>query len=104
MYLINTTFQAEESVAADFISSVTAEFIPAVERDSKLHSSILSRLKLAPEQTTPGTETTALQFRAPSAQARDEYLENILPAFLESTFKRWGQKVLYFTSVLEIIR
>lgn len=104
MYIINTTFQVDNDVQKEFLHDIGEEFLSFVQGNSSLHSAILSRVSLHPSQGTPGTEAFALQMRAPSAEARDEYMEQLLPNLLADFGRRFGQKVMYFTTVLDIVK
>lgn len=103
MYLINTTFQAETAVVEPFLDYLD-RYIPAVEERTGLHSPILTRMTSHAEDETTDTETFALQFRVPSQAELESYSTNILPGLFERLYKMFGEKVMYFTSVLEIIR
>lgn len=103
MYLVNTTFQAELSVAEKFLEELDS-FIPTVERSTALHSPVLTRVASHPAEGSADTATFALQFRAPSAAELDRYDSSILPELFGRLYKLFGERVLYFTTILEVIR
>lgn len=103
MYLVNTTFQAELSVAEKFLEELD-RFIPSVERTTGLHSPVLTRVASHPAEASADTATFALQFRVPATAELKRYEESILPELFGRLYKAFGERVLYFTTILEIIR
>lgn len=103
MYLINTTFQAELQIADKFLDMLDA-YIPSVEEKTALHSPVLTRVASHPSEGTPDTDTFALQFRVPSQRDLDTYTGKVLPELFKNLYRTFGERVLYFTTVLEIIR
>lgn len=105
MYLINTTFQADNDISADFVDFVSNEMIPVAVHECGMADPVFTRIRPhAGSDTTEKTTGYALQLRAPSESAFESYCSDCLPAFLEALFGRWGQRVVHFTSVLDIIK
>ncbi len=103
MYLINTTFLVEPKLEKLFPSEVE-DFIGMVDRDTDLHSPVLTRVKAPQGEGEPEGVNFALQFRAPTADAMKKYHDELLPLLFRELFTRHGDKVLYFTTILEVIR
>lgn len=103
MYLINTTFQVELPIADEFLD-VLDYFISDNSKRGDLHSPILSRLSTHLSDETIDTETYALQFRVSSRAVLDHFQRFELNALLKRLFSRFGRRVMFFTSVLEIIK
>ncbi len=91
------------SVAPQFIDYIDA-FIKRTTELSALHSPVLSRFDAPAEEGQVATESYALQFRAPSQAELKNYEETFLPILFNALYGAFGEKVMYFTTVLEVIR
>ena len=104
MYLVNTTFGVDGPLAADFAEYIHTRFIPAATSGSGLYAPLLSRvMEQHPEEGAPESHTMALQMRARDAKALERYCAETSPALLQAIRERWGDRVVSFTTVLEVI-
>ena len=103
MYLVNTTFLVEPALEKVFPAEIE-DFICAVEKDTDLHSPVLTRVNAPAADDEPEGVNFALQFRAPSGEAMKKYHDELLPQLFRMLYKRYGDKVLYFTTILDVIR
>lgn len=105
MILINTTFAVDANIADDFVDFIRSTYIPLAD-ESGFHSHLLTRMR-APEDinqlTNQPTKTFALQMRAPSQEAIEEFRRDILPQLYNYIGKNWGMSVAMFESTLDVI-
>ncbi|MDE6312002.1 MAG: DUF4286 family protein [Muribaculaceae bacterium] len=103
MHLVNTTFLVESSLEKQFPSEIE-DFICMVEKETDMHSPVLTRVNAPKSEEEPEGTNFALQFRAPTGEAMRKYHDELLPQLFRMLFKRHGEKVLYFTTILDVIR
>ncbi len=104
MYLINTTFQVDNGIADDFIALLRDGFIPdSTGCQCGVKVPVLTRIRPVEGAFDPDSTGIALQVRATDGAAFRRYTEESLPSLLDGLQRRWGMKVMFFTSVLDII-
>lgn len=104
MILFNTTFCVNSAVAGDFIEFIRDTYIP-LATSSELHSCLLTELRVPSERDLNGNETRsfALQMRAPSAVALEDFQADILPNIYSAMGRQWGAHVAFFESTLDVL-
>lgn len=105
MILINTTFCVDATIGNDFITFVRDTYIPLAQ-DSGLHSLLLTEMREREDDQQPEqapTRTFALQMRAPSQDAINDFANDVLPRIYEYIGKTWGQRVIPFESMLDVL-
>lgn len=105
MYLLNTTFQVDDAIAADFVDFIRGEYIAvACDADGFVQPLLTRVLGSADAGAAEPSTTYALQMRAPSRRVLDSFLTGCGAELLRLISDRWGMRVLYFSSILEIVR
>lgn len=105
MFLLNTTFQVDDAISADFVGFLRGEYIPVACSECGFTQPLLTRVLGSTDSGGAGSSTTyALQMRAPSRRILDEFLTGRGPRLLGLVSDRWGVRVPYFTSILEIVK
>ncbi|MCM1067307.1 MAG: DUF4286 family protein [Muribaculaceae bacterium] len=105
MILLNTTFSVDDSIVLPFIDFIRDVYVSLAE-SSGMHSCLLSELRVPQERnalTDANTRTFALQMRAPSDAAVEEFRTDILPEIYRLMGSRWGMGVAMFESTLDVI-
>ena len=100
MILLNTTFIVHKSIEKAFISWVNDTYIPAAEQSGIFIEPLLSRILL---ETDPEATSFALQMRAHSHQEANTWHDCDAAALKSDIAKMWGEKMLHFTTFMEII-
>ncbi len=105
MYLFNTTFQVDDAIASDFIDFLRDEYIKVACSGCGFVQPLLTRVMAAQDAGTGEPSTSyALQMRAPSRRILDDFMTGTGPELLRLISDRWGMRVLFFSSVLEIMK
>ncbi len=105
MILYNTTFSVDDNIVLPFVDFIRDVFIPLAQ-ESGLHSGLLTELRVTPEKnsiTGENTRTFALQLRAPSQDALDEFRSDVLPELYRLASAQWGMGLAFFESTLDVI-
>ncbi|MDE6041442.1 MAG: DUF4286 family protein [Muribaculaceae bacterium] len=102
MIILNITFATEASLQEELCSFIKDTFIPAAVNDG-FHSLILSRVQPHDAAADDGTVSLALQMRAPSEVEFEEFSSVTAPALLDLMGRRWGARVLFFFTRLDVL-
>lgn len=105
MILINTTFCVDATIGNEFISFIRDTYIPLAQ-DSGLHSLLLTEMREREDDDEPKqtpTRTFALQMRSPSQDTINCFADDVLPRIYEYIGKTWGQRVIPFESMLDVL-
>ena len=102
MIILNITFASETALVDELTAFIKDILIPAAENDG-LHSFILSRVKPHGADEDEGTVSLALQMRSPGEKQLSEFYEITAQALLEYITKRWGSRVLFFITRLDVL-
>lgn len=101
MYLVNTTFYAEKAVFDEALEMVGHVYLPMVLRHERFSDALLVKILV-----TPGDEMSAfaLQFKAESLDEAMLWIEDGDSAkFLAMLARRFGERLLRFTTPMEIV-
>lgn len=105
MYLFNTTFQVDDAIASDFIDFLRDEYIKVACSGCGFVQPLLTKVMAAKDAVTgEPSKRYALQMRAPSRRILDDFMTGTCPELLRLISDRWGMRVLFFSSVLEIMK
>ena len=96
----NVTIGVSGDVHEEWLTWMQNEHIPAVLRTGMFVRAILLRVH-AYEQ---GGLTYAVQYVAADMAHYEQYLREFAPALRAETEKRYGEKVLAFRTMLEVVR
>lgn len=97
MLLINTTFLVESGVEREWTSWAYDVYIPATKAVGGKSAKLLHILADPQQQGV----SYALQFELADHAAADRWLDCHQPALLGVVARRWQQRVLHFTTVME---
>ena len=100
MYLYNTSFHADSSVAETFIAWLKTIFIPEAMSSVLFSEASLGKILLEIE---PGTSSYTLQFKARELDRAREWNHTIGNSLRSVIVKKFGGKVVFFVTFIEII-
>ncbi len=96
--IVNTTFCVEEPLVSEFIEWGKCVYIETARRDCAMRDTIIMRI-LAPSEGN--TVNFAIQFRCDGNERLVEWIDSYQPVLLDSAAKKWEQRVLHFTTLME---
>ena len=99
MIIFNTTYHADNARKDEFIGWLKESYIPAVLEHGLLQEPQLTRIFADNEEGT----SLSLQFKSPDTQALERWHEECGKALLAEMQKRFGDQVLGFSTLLEVI-
>ncbi|AFM03544.1 hypothetical protein Fleli_1106 [Bernardetia litoralis DSM 6794] len=101
MILYNVTVNVENGVHADWLQWMKETHIPNVMNTGMFHENkILKLLSKLPEEE--GT-TYAIQYSCKSLEDLEHYQQNFAAQLQEDSQKKYGNKVIAFRTILEVI-
>ncbi len=101
MVIYNVTSKVEHSIAADWLQWIRDEHIgDLVSTGCFTHATVLRMIET---DETDGL-TYAVQYHAPDQKAYNYYIQQYAARMQEKSFSRWGDKVISFRSVLQVIQ
>lgn len=98
MIVINTTYQIDCDIESAFKGWLKVEYIPKVMRSGELHSPVLMKI-LTEEADGVGY---CLQFQVADTDTLNDWFNKEGARLSELSAQRFGQKVLAFTTLLEL--
>lgn len=100
MYILNTTFAVHKSVRSEFLTWIRKTYIPAAESTGSLTKPQLTRV-IGSED--PDSSSYALQFTSPKLREAVRWHDETAALLRDDMGVRFGKKVLFFTTYLEVI-
>lgn len=100
MILLNTTFLVHKSIEREFIDWVHNTYIPTAVETGIFSDPLLSKVMI---ETDPEGTSYAVQMRAESHNMASQWHDNEAATLKNSLVKSWGEKVLHFTTFMEVI-
>lgn len=101
MILYNVTVNVEDGIHQDWLNWMKETHIPDVMNTGMfIENKILKLLSQLPDEE--GT-TYAIQYFCKSLEDLEQYQQNFAPQLQQDYLKRYGNKVVAFRSILEII-
>lgn len=98
MVLVNTTFHVDTGLDDEWTEWAHAVYIATASSAGYRHP-LLMRL-CSREEDSPGT-TYALQIQCDGPREASDWLDKLQPGLLQEAARRWSQRVLHFTTVME---
>jgi len=100
MIVYNITTRVHIAIDADWLQWQREEHIPEIMTTGLFSSYTLLRLL---EQDDSEGYTYATQFRAESAGHYETYVQQHAPLMRKKALEKWGERIISFRSVLEVI-
>jgi hypothetical protein len=95
--IINTTFHVSPEAEEAFKTWIHESYIPHAIEQGKLHSPLFMRIMTPME----GGTGYAVQLRAAADNIVEQWLTTHQPIMLQDMTAKWGQGVMYFTTLME---
>lgn len=102
--LINTTFAIDSSIRQDFLDWLRCSFVPrAVEHGgtSVVASRVIGQMLDGPHDDE--AEAYACQFQMASRDDAAQWVEYLSASLMPECHAAWGERILPFTTFMEII-
>lgn len=100
MIVYNTTFHVENDILSDFLSHMKKEYIPKAASSGFLHRPCLRRVLHGEENEG---ESFSVQFHVKNADTLNYWLEQEGQALHQELVRRFGSKMVGFTTLLDEI-
>ena len=100
MYLYNTSFHTESSIAETFVAWLKTIFIPEAMSSGLFSEASLGKILLEIE---PGTSSYTLQLKASELDRAREWNDTIGNSLRSVIIKKFRGKVVFFVTFIEII-
>ena len=101
MYIYNVTTKVHQSIAHDWLCWIQEEHIPDLIATGCFSSAGI--LQLLETDDTEGP-TFAVQYRAESKSQYNLYVEKYAAIMRQKSFDKWGDKVIGFRSLMQVIQ
>lgn len=100
MIVYNVTVKTETGIAGEYVNWLKEEHIPEIIKTGCFTEARILRLLEIDESDGP---TFAVQYHANSKALYNRYIQNFSDEMRKKSADRWGQKVIAFRSVMEVV-
>ena len=100
MLIYNVTTKVDWSIQEAWVQWMQRVHIPEILQTGCFTGSILLRLLETDEKEGP---TYAVQYRAHSKADYNRYIELYSPALRQTVIDQWGNKIISFRTLMEVI-
>ena len=100
MYIYNVTTKVHTTIQNEWLQWLQEEHIPEIIKTGCFTST--SILQLLETDDTEGP-TFAVQFKADSKGLYNQYMEKFAGIMRQRSFDKWGDKVIAFRSLMQVI-
>jgi hypothetical protein len=100
MYIYNITTKLSHSIHPGWVNWMKEEHIPAVMQTGCFTGYKFVRLLEVDEEEGP---TYAVQFSAATKADYDRYINEFAPVLRQDTFSRWGNQLIAFRSLMQVV-
>ena len=103
MYIFNTTFVCDDSRMEEFLMCVNAEFIPKLVASGIANEPQLAHVVPVKDSDDDEAASFSLQVKIDNVDLLEKWMkEDFYPSIADMS-KRFGDKVLYFPTILEVL-
>ena len=100
MYIYNITTNVDESIHDQWLNWMKTKHIPNMLATEKFTKAKMCQVLIEEEM---GGLTYAVQYTTDSLETLEEYYEHFSPKLLDEGKKLFGEKILTFTTELQVI-
>lgn len=100
MIVYNVTVKTESAIAADWLNWLQEEHIPDIINTGCFTHATILRLLEVDETDGP---TFAVQYHAESKALYNRYIQKFADEMRKKAAEKWGQKIIAFRSVMEVV-
>ena len=98
--IYNITLKVEKSIEQPWLQWLVNDYAPGIIGTNCFTK--FTTLKLL-ELDDADSSTYALQFFSKSFESYERYLKNFADDFAEKSFNKWGQKMISFGTVMQVV-
>jgi hypothetical protein len=100
MFILNVTTKVSHDVAQTWLEWMKQEHIPAlIKTGCFLEATILFLVESSDEEGL----TYAVQYKAKNKADYDRYMEEFSKGFREQASQKWGDRIISFRTLMEIV-
>jgi hypothetical protein len=100
MFIYNVTTKVSNSIKTDWLAWVHQEHIPEIINTGCFSSATILRLLETDDSEGP---TYAIQYKAESKAMYNRYIEKFSGTMRQKAFGKWGDKIISFNSLLQVV-
>jgi hypothetical protein len=100
MFVYNVTIKVANKISADWLEWLKEEHIPDVMATGCFQEFTLLKLLEVDESEGP---TYAVQYKAESKAAYNQYIEKYASALRQKSFDKWGDSFIAFRTIMQIV-
>jgi hypothetical protein len=100
MFIYNVSTQVAEDMQDEWLRWMKEEHIPEVLSTGHFTHHRIVRLR---EPQEPGSTTFAVQYFCNSLALYDHYVQAHAPALRQKTLEKWGDRIISFRTLMEVI-
>jgi hypothetical protein len=101
MIIYNVTVKVEEQIADNWLQWLLNDHIPQIMQTNCFVDCKVVRLLEVDDSEGP---TYAVQYYAHSKADYNRYIELYAPTMRQLSFEKWGEHVIAFRSVMEVVK
>lgn len=100
MIVVNTTFHVEAAVEREWVAWIHATYLAIAASTGIIFSPLFLRIRSQVE----GGVAYAVQMQTESESDAERWLDEMQPKLLAEMYSHWGERVLYFTTVMDEVK
>ncbi|MBO5249767.1 MAG: DUF4286 family protein [Muribaculaceae bacterium] len=100
MILLNTTFIVHKSIESQFITWAKETYVPTATDSNIFINPIFTRIMA---DSDPDGNGYAIQLRAQNLEQAITWHDTVAAKLKQELSKKWGEKILHFTTYMQII-
>ncbi len=100
MIVVNTTFHVETAIEREWVAWIHATYLAIATSTGVMYSPLFLRI-MSPAE---GGAAYAVQLQTGSESDAEMWLNNVQPKLLSEMQSHWGDKALFFTTLMEEVK
>jgi hypothetical protein len=100
MFIYNVTVKIHESIHTEWLSWLKEIHVPEVLETGCFTQANIHRLLEVDDSEGP---TYAIQYKAESKAAYNQYIDKFAPVLRQKSFDLWGDRFIAFRSLMQVI-
>lgn len=100
MFIYNVTVKVHDSIQSDWLKWLQEIHVPEVLETGCFTHANIHRLLEVDDSEGP---TYAIQYKAESKAAYNQYIDKFAPVLRQKSFDLWGDRFIAFRSLMQVI-
>ena len=100
MFIYNVTTKVNNSIKNEWLTWIHEEHIPEIINTGCFSAATVLRLLETDDSEGP---TYAIQYKADSKAMYNRYVEKFAGTMRQKVFEKWGDKIIAFNSLLQVV-